>query len=896
MPWIFGITMFVSATLLFLVQPMVGKMILPLLGGTPAVWNSCMVFFQALLLAGYFYAHKLSLSNNAGRQTLIHMAVLGLAVAVLAIGATLSEDHSPVPVVKSLAPQGSDMPFFGVIALLAAAIGLPFFTVSTTAPLLQKWFAETGHPAAKDPYFLYAASNAGSLLALFAYPAVIEPFFRLIDQAWIWAIGFVILTVMLVICGRTLTAAKLATANREQSQTPQQRQENSLSANSQPAPTLWDWIRWPILAAVPSSLMLSVTTEIVTDVISTPLIWIVPLALYLITFIIVFAKSTPKSVHTLMTLSAPVLILLMVFLKTSGVSPKPEWISFALRVLCFFVVTMVCHGELARTRPSSKYLTAFYLSMSFGGMLGGLFNAFVAPVFFVHVSEYPISLVAACLVLPPLSQVLRTLNNEPTSVATQIKSSWRTKIESYWYIVAPFLIFILVRVLTMFYPEINSWISRRIDEADVRADERSLARILIYGVPALLCYLLIERPRVFGLSVAAFWAASFLTDWKQENRKRTPEELDQTRYVFLHTGEFYIDEPGVGTTRWPYFSTNIEMPVIDVIPKVHYSRSFFGTMKVERGAINTRLVHGTTLHGMQCRWTKELEMAAATKLLTPTHPLEVAVLQTTLHHTTEGFGRERPLTYYHRTGPVGDMFRVFRQKVRENPNTNTSVACIGLGTGSLSTYGEPNEKMTFFEIDQHVKDLVEPPEHFTYLADAKRRGVPMEFEMGDARLTLERSNKKWGFMLVDAFSSDAIPAHLLTIESIKLYLDRVEDDAIVALHISNRYLDLEPVVEKIVQELGIAARVRHDYDQMPIGKTASTWIAISRKLENLGPLLEDKNWDELASRSDVSLWSDDFTPLLNVLKPEYLRWLPGERQMIRPKTMRIGIPSSPESK
>ncbi len=889
MPWIFGITMFVSATLLFLVQPMVGKMILPLLGGTPAVWNSCMVFFQALLLAGYFYAHKLSSSSNAGRQTMIHIAVLGVAVAALAFGAVLSGEHSPVPVVKSLAPQGSEMPFFGVIALLTAAIGLPFFTVSTTAPLLQKWFADTGHPSAKDPYFLYAASNAGSLLALFAYPAVIEPFFRVIDQAWIWAIGFVILTVMLVVCGRTLTKAKLANTAREQNQP----QKKSANTDSEPAPTLWDWIRWPMLSAVPSSLMLSVTTEIVTDVISTPLIWIVPLALYLITFIIVFSKSTPKSVHTLMTLSTPVLILLMVFLKTSGVSPKPEWISFALRVLCFFVVTMVCHGELARARPSSKYLTAFYLSMSFGGMLGGLFNAFVAPIMFVHVSEYPISLVAACLVLPPLSQVLANLTGDKTPPAPK-PQNLKAKVEAYWYIVAPFVIFIIVRVLTMYYSDISDWISKQIEATNIRADERSLARILIYGFPALLCYLLIEKPRIFGAAVACFWAASFLTDWKQENKKKSEEELNSNVVVYVHSSSMFSKNIGLDTDeKWPYYATNIEVPYRTVNRDVNYSRSFFGTMKVEREPINTRLVHGTTLHGMQCRWTNELELAALAKVFTSTNPLDAATLQTTLSLSSEGFGRERPLTYYHRTGPVGDMFRVFRQKVKDNPKTNTAVACIGLGTGSLSTYGEPGEQMTFFEIDQHVKDLVdEPNTHFTYLANARKRGVPMEFEMGDARLTLERLKKKWGFMLVDAFSSDAIPAHLLTKESLQLYLDRVEDDAIVAIHISNRYLDLEPVVEKIAKELGIAARVRHDYDQRPIGKTASTWIAISRKPEGLGPILNDKRWEELASRSDVNLWSDDFTPLLNVLKPDYLQWLPGERQMVRPRTIRLESSSS----
>src|SRR5438105_80290 len=206
-PMLFGVTLFVSATLLFLVQPMVGKMILPLLGGTPAVWNTCMVFFQALLLAGYYYAHKSSSTLPTRRQVHVHAAVLVVTIGALGLGAALIENHSPVPIVKSLAPQGSDVPFFGVLVLLAAAIGLPFFTVSTTAPLLQKWFSETGHPSAKDPYFLYAASNFGSLLALVAYPFVVEPNLKLVAQAWVWAIGFLVMVGAILACGNAVRNA-----------------------------------------------------------------------------------------------------------------------------------------------------------------------------------------------------------------------------------------------------------------------------------------------------------------------------------------------------------------------------------------------------------------------------------------------------------------------------------------------------------------------------------------------------------------------------------------------------------------------------------------------------------------------------------------------------------------
>src|SRR5262245_16538409 len=267
---LFGVTLFVSATLLFLVQPMVGKMILPLLGGTPAVWNSCMVFFQALLLLGYYYAHKISTQMPPKRQVAFHTGVLAAAAGALAIGALMVENHSPVPVVKSLAPQGSDMPFFGVILLLAIAIGLPFFTISTTAPLLQKWFSETGHPSAKDPYFLYAASNCGSLLALVAYPFVVEPNLRLVEQAWVWAAGFVVMTLLIVACGRAVLSARPQRA-------PDPRAKKAAPVAEAPPPSWTTRVRWLLLAAVPSSLMLAVTTYVTTDMVSMPLLWVIPL-------------------------------------------------------------------------------------------------------------------------------------------------------------------------------------------------------------------------------------------------------------------------------------------------------------------------------------------------------------------------------------------------------------------------------------------------------------------------------------------------------------------------------------------------------------------------------------------------------------------------------------------
>jgi hypothetical protein len=830
-PKLFGVTLFISATLLFLVQPMVGKMILPLLGGTPAVWNTCMVFYQALLLAGYFYAHKTTTHFPTQRQVAVHTGLLLVAVGTLALGAAFVENHSPVPVVKSLAPQGSEMPFFGVIALLAAAIGVPFFTVSATAPLLQKWFSETGHSSAKDPYFLYAASNAGSLLGLMAYPFVVEPNLRLVEQAWMWAGGFVGMLVLIVLCGKAVLSAPPPRA-------PDPRVKRSTtSVPDDPMPNWTTRLRWLLLAAVPSSLMLAVTTDVTTDMVSMPLLWIVPLSLYLITFIIVFAKSTPAWVHLSATLITPVLILLVVFMKTA--EPKgsidftnsPKLIHYLIYILpfaTFFMVALTCHGELVRTRPSSKYLTSFYLTMSLGGMIGGLFNALFAPMVFKFVSEYPFSLVAACFLIPPLSSLsLGKDDNEPRP--------WTV-----WDLIVPLLFFAAARLLSWQFENIVDQCDQLIRATGVVLQSKIAATILAFGLPTLACYFLVERPRRFGAAVGAIWLGAFLTTFL-EDRKRVEED------------------------------------------RTVYKRSFFGTMKVEKDKFKThlmprytRLIHGTTVHGSQQIEPDDESMKQALWLLGANNPVDAMGLAW-ISDPHLRFPYREPLSYYHRTGPVGAMFWAFWERNRQNLGRTEDVACIGLGTGSLSAYGLPGRKMTFFEIDWTVRELVEKPRYFTYLDRAINQGVDIEFIMGDARLSLEQTERKWGFMLVDAFSSDSIPTHLLTKQAVELYFDRLDDDGLLALHISNRYLRLEPVVEHIVRELKLEAFVMSDRLESDLyfgkwetsGKLPSSWVVVAKRKEALKEFLDDPRWKALEQDKKVGLWTDDYTPIKSVLQGDW---------------------------
>ena len=387
LPALYAVTLFVGAALLFLVQPLVGKLLLPLVGGTPGVWNTCMVFFQIVLLGGYLYAHRSTGKLGVRRQAVFHMMLL--VAVVVAFKAAVAATGSPVPVVPAMLPDDQDSSLLLVLQLsvtVGIAVVVPFFVMSTTSPLLQRWFAASGHPAAKDPYFLYAASNAGSLLGLLAYPLLIEPRLTLAHQQWVFAGGVMGYVGLVLACALTIIR-KPATAPAH-------------VAEPGPRPRGWRVVRWAALAALPSSLLLGVTTHVSTDLAPVPLLWVVPLALYLVSFILVFARW-PDGVHRLVGRVTPMLILFAV-LTLLTYAAEPLVLVGVLHMLAFFGVCLVCHGELAKDRPPPEHLTAFYFWLSLGGVLGGLFNALVAPVVFTHLGmvEYPLALVLAAAVRP----------------------------------------------------------------------------------------------------------------------------------------------------------------------------------------------------------------------------------------------------------------------------------------------------------------------------------------------------------------------------------------------------------------------------------------------------------------------------------------------------------------
>ena len=481
LPVLYAVTLFVGAALLFLVQPLVGKLLLPLVGGSPGVWNTCMVFFQAVLLGGYLYAHRATGTLGVRRQALVHLLLL--AIVLVAFKAALAISGSPVPVVLSLVPDDQDYPVFGLVALLGVAVGVPFFVLSTTSPLLQRWFASTDHESSRDPYFLYAASNAGSLLGLLVYPFLIEPYLTLAEQQWVFAGG-----VMVYIAhGRGVRADRDPAASRADRVTRKSRPMKTRCSTSRVRRCARRASRWVFLAALPSSLLLGVTTHVSTDLAPIPLLWVVPLALYLLSFILVFARW-PDSLHRVVGRFTPVLILFVV-LSLLMRAAEPFGLIGALHMGAFFGVCLVCHGELAKDRPPPEHLTAFYFWLSLGGVLGGLCNALVAPIVFHRCGmvEYPIALILAAAVRPRSEEPIRGPSLRTGDVI---------------------LVLVLLAIAVGLVLVVPQFISMPSDQDDPDAlQQRLLLGGLMFGVPAAAAFALVRRPARYALSLAALFVA-----------------------------------------------------------------------------------------------------------------------------------------------------------------------------------------------------------------------------------------------------------------------------------------------------------------------------------------------------------------------------------------------------
>ncbi len=721
--WICIAISFLAAALLFWIQPLVAKLLLPLLGGSPSVWNTCIVFFEVSLLGGYLYAHAGRQWLGVRAQTILHAGLL--AGGALALPVALSHDLHPPTENWRLVPW--------LFTVLAATIGAPFVVVAGTAPLVQRWFSASAHRRAADPYFLYAASNIGSFAALLGFPLLLEPTLTLAEQGWAWTIGYAGLAVLILACGIMVPAA----VNTPKS-----------DCKSTPAATARERIWWVTLAFVPSSLLLGVTTYVTTDLTAVPLFWVLPLALYLLTFVVAFARSGASLVRWA-TAAQPWPLFLVALAPLS--SYLGDWpVLLPLHLAAFALAALMCHGRLAALRPPAARLTEFYLWIAVGGALGGMFNVLAAPLLFPDVEEYPLMLAAVCLLRPggnwPSVRSKASLLDLGVPLAITAAFLW------------PKEVFALAGL-----------------------DWETLSEAWSFGfIAALLLPLWLgrRRPVMVALTVAGLLLAD-LTDWGSRNI-------------------------------------------------VYRERTFFGTLKVEEDYTDgiRYLEHGTTLHGAQFMDVEK---------------------------------RIRPIGYYHPMGPVGQVLRAIGGSAR-----TSQVAVVGLGTGTLACYGHMGEHWRFFEIDPAVERIARNSRFFDYLA---RCPPIVDVVLGDARLSLAREpNGQFGVIVLDAFTSDAIPIHLLTHEALALYLDKLAPDGILLIHISNRYFDLTGPLSRAAASFGIVARHRDDSEDIEDSdwKAASHWVAMARTTAALDFLGGDPGWEPLPP-SRGRPWSDDFSNVLEAL-------------------------------
>ena len=715
---LFGFAIFVGSGLVFLIEPMVGKMLLPLFGGTPAVWAVTLVFFQAFLLAGYTFAHVSIRLLGIRRQALLQLALLVVPLALL-----------PIAVPRGMHPSSSH-PTIWLLGVLFLTAGLPFFVASSASPVLQRWFSASGDAASRDPYFLYAASNAGSLLGLLAYPTLLEPRLTLAQQSRVWTVAYVVFAVLTALCVLRL----LATSAGPIIATPRLRAV-SLTWRRR--------LRWIAMAALPSSLMLGTTSYITTDIGSFPLLWVLPLAAYLVSFVLAFARR--QLVSLTVVSRAMVVTVTLVAASLLHLAVLPIWALVGVHTLNLFLVALLVHRLLAMERPPTEHLTEYYLLLSVGGVCGGIFNALIAPVVFPTILEYPIAIVVAL--------VLRPGPRGPRADARFFRKTTD--------LVLPLAIAggVIVALVAL---NVAGWLTALTYSA-------TLAAALLTVV------LLVRRPVRFAAGIAAL----------------------------------------------------VLIPVLLGQKTLHTERTFFGVLKVESGDSTHRFVHGTTLHGVE--------------------------------NFAPGW-RDEPLSYYSRQGPIGQVFQRLGDRIH-------SVGAIGLGAGTIAAYGRPGDRFTFYEIDAAVARIASNPRYFTFLRDSK---ADTRIVIGDGRLRIaEAPRRAYDLIVLDAFSSDAVPVHLLTREAVELYLSKLRPSGLLAFHISSNYLDLKPVIAGIARALDCTALTQEHRPaarQERMGADRSIWVVVAPDATRLAKLRSDRRWKPLDDSADTTVWTDQYSNILSVAK------------------------------
>ncbi|MFM1814431.1 MAG: hypothetical protein RLZ98_1126 [Pseudomonadota bacterium] len=743
--WIFVGATFLSALLLFMIQPLFAKMVLPLLGGSPSVWAVALCFFQAALLGGYLYAHVLTTRLDLKTAGVVHLGFIALAFVAL-----------PISIPSGWQEPSVTNPYLWQLGLFAVAIGLPFVAIAANAPLLQAWFARTGHAQASDPYFMYAASNLGSLLALLGYPFVLEPVFGVRLLSLMWSGGFVLLWLAIALSYwqvREAGAARAVGAGHSGGQA---------AGVPTAAPTWLARAGWVGLAFVPSALLTAVTTHIATDVASAPLLWVLPLALYLLTYVLVFRAKALVPREVMLWLH---LVALVVALFELAQTKDENWMVTAIAgIVAFFTSAMVAHRTLYESRPAAQHLTEFYLWMAGGGVLGGIFAGLIAPQIFSEVFEYPLLLAL-------------TMACRPGAVTSlfNVKDEW---LKAWLVAAAGLLVYLLLPGFAKSHGFFFwGWGS-------------TAALAALFGVAALALYR---------------WPA---------------RQLASVALIAL---------------------TVVTLP--SLVKRGDAQRSFFGVYRVmttddEKYKI---LLHGTTLHGAQR--IRDNSGALVLDL--------------------------KPATYYHPDGPMGSIVRLATKRASDAGRVGR-FGVVGLGTGSLGCMARPGQRWRYFEIDPLVVKIASREEDFSYL----KHCPPSEgIKIGDARLTLAKEEDGlYDLLVIDAFSSDAVPVHLMTKEALELYARKLRPDGMVMLHISNRYLDLEAVVAstgKLVPEL--SGLIVSEESLIDSYDSLSTTVAVFTRDKDLATHISGMRHAYGMGESPLSGWTDDYSDILRPMLATVLK-------------------------
>lgn len=798
---LYSLTLALSAVLMFSIQPIMTKIVLPVLGGNPAVWNACVMFFQLILLAGYGYVHAIQRAVGLYRQTGLHIILLAVSIICLPIAVGAHWLDMPA----------QDAPVTWLVQVLAVTVGVPFFLLSANAPLVQSWLAQSRHPAASNPYMLYAASNLGSMIGLLAYPFAVEPMLTLSEQRMVWSAGYAVLVLMLI------AGAWIYYRNRAALKDIAEPKETPLAPLHKP------WLlrfKWVALAFVPSAMMLAVTSHITTDIAPIPLLWVLPLALYLLSFVLVFAPR-PRGIGLSNRMALPFIMLLMLhivmenfflalwpwgviliaylifllmaetprvqrhqFLARTMETPFGFFIPIVIFVLLqrdyiaisswyllgFFIISMMCHGRLSIIKPDPSRLTEFYFCLSLGGAMGGLFTALIAPEIFNGIYELPLCLLFAAAALPWRD---RYMKKEITALGIAL---------------------IAVLLTVAFY----------------------------YGQYHSLGGL--DRNIIFPINE---WAERKGSEWRELGFRRKDEVLTYVVILITMSAAYMVrrHRPALLLLMGTLCFLAVFEP--GTVRDVRYQdRNFFGVLQVRYYTRNNsvQLTNGTTSHGFQ--------------FLDPQRAV-------------------RPTSYYSWEGPLGAMV----ETMRDRPGGfHGAIGAIGLGTGTIACLAEQGQQVTFYDINPLVLELSAAPNYyFTYLRDCPAKS---DVVMGDARLSMQKApNGAYSLIVLDAFNSDAIPIHLMTKEALELYLFKLAPNGIIAYHVSNRHLKLGPVVGNLASAHGLSG-ITGNYG-------GSDWVFLARNNSDFGALTQDGRFKLLVPDTRKRTWTDDFSDIVSVINTNW---------------------------